>query len=255
MPVLNYQAEKIFEEVLKCRIDFEADLSFHTVLGTHQFYQQGICIGDVMEAQIRKQIINAFKVFDREDEKVDIREIGTIIRSLGCHPNEEELRDIIAECFCVRTAIHAVRVLFLTLQPRITRVPRRNFNSFLYEGGANVRCQFKKMSNVIPEILPSTPEGPASLNNSTSSEDGATTGTARTYKFKAASEEKLLNAFLLLDTEKKGHLESEKLKEILIGDGEPFNQEEMDEMANAFVDSNGLFDYKKYVKIIVEETD
>ncbi|KAG1681053.1 Dynein regulatory complex protein 8 [Nymphon striatum] len=205
MPVLNYQAEKIFEEVLKCRIDFEADLSFHTVLGTHQFYQQGICIGDVMEAQIRKQIINAFKVFDREDEKVDIREIGTIIRSLGCHPNEEELRDIIAE--------------------------------------------------VIPEILPSTPEGPASLNNSTSSEDGATTGTARTYKFKAASEEKLLNAFLLLDTEKKGHLESEKLKEILIGDGEPFNQEEMDEMANAFVDSNGLFDYKKYVKIIVEETD
>ncbi|KAG1714744.1 Neurogenic locus protein delta [Nymphon striatum] len=35
---------------------------------------------------------------------------------------------------------------------------------------------------VIPEILPSTPEGPASLNNSTSSEDGATTGTARTYK-------------------------------------------------------------------------
>ncbi|KAG1654316.1 hypothetical protein GQR58_025086 [Nymphon striatum] len=41
---------------------------------------------------------------------------------------------------------------------------------------------FQGNTLVIPEILPSTPEGPASLNNSTSSEDGATTGTARTYK-------------------------------------------------------------------------
>ncbi|KAI7805006.1 putative EF-hand calcium-binding domain-containing protein 2 [Triplophysa rosa] len=45
-----------------------------------------------------KKISNAFDVFDHESNKtVDVREIGTIIRSLGCYPSEAELHDIIAE--------------------------------------------------------------------------------------------------------------------------------------------------------------
>ena len=35
-------------------------------------------------------------MFDHEQNKtVDVREVGTIIRSLGCFPNEAELQDMI----------------------------------------------------------------------------------------------------------------------------------------------------------------
>ncbi|MCJ8737267.1 hypothetical protein PDJAM_G00021890 [Pangasius djambal] len=45
-----------------------------------------------------RRISAAFDVFDHEtNHTVDIREIGTIIRSLGCFPTEAELHDIIAE--------------------------------------------------------------------------------------------------------------------------------------------------------------
>lgn len=42
------------------------------------------------------RIEEAFDVFDHEQNKtVDVREVGTIIRSLGCYPNEAELQDMI----------------------------------------------------------------------------------------------------------------------------------------------------------------
>ncbi|KAG1973177.1 dynein regulatory complex protein 8-like isoform X2 [Pimephales promelas] len=48
--------------------------------------------------ETQKRIRNAFDVFDHESSKtVDVREIGTIIRSLGCFPSEAELHDVIAE--------------------------------------------------------------------------------------------------------------------------------------------------------------
>uniref|UniRef100_A0A670ZCY6 EF-hand calcium binding domain 2 n=1 Tax=Pseudonaja textilis TaxID=8673 RepID=A0A670ZCY6_PSETE len=44
------------------------------------------------------KITEAFEVFDHECNKtVDVREIGTIIRSLGCCPNEADLHDMLAE--------------------------------------------------------------------------------------------------------------------------------------------------------------
>lgn len=43
-------------------------------------------------------IAHAFKVFDHEQNNtVDVRELGTVIRSLGCCPSEAELHDIIME--------------------------------------------------------------------------------------------------------------------------------------------------------------
>uniref|UniRef100_A0A674IS00 EF-hand calcium binding domain 2 n=1 Tax=Terrapene triunguis TaxID=2587831 RepID=A0A674IS00_9SAUR len=49
-------------------------------------------------ADIQKKITDAFEVFDHECNKtVDVREIGTIIRSLGCCPSEGELHDMLAE--------------------------------------------------------------------------------------------------------------------------------------------------------------
>uniref|UniRef100_A0A8C4RIF5 EF-hand calcium binding domain 2 n=1 Tax=Erpetoichthys calabaricus TaxID=27687 RepID=A0A8C4RIF5_ERPCA len=51
-----------------------------------------------MISEIHKKITDAFDVFDHEYNKtVDVREIGTIIRSLGCCPSEGELHDILAE--------------------------------------------------------------------------------------------------------------------------------------------------------------
>ncbi|CAI5770630.1 regulatory complex 8 [Podarcis lilfordi] len=48
--------------------------------------------------EIHKKITEAFEVFDHECNKtVDVREIGTIIRSLGCCPSEGDLHDMIAE--------------------------------------------------------------------------------------------------------------------------------------------------------------
>ncbi|KAI0241896.1 Dynein regulatory complex protein 8 [Lamellibrachia satsuma] len=51
-----------------------------------------------MVADIQSRISAAFDIFDHEGNKtVDVREIGTIIRSLGCCPSEEDLHDLLAE--------------------------------------------------------------------------------------------------------------------------------------------------------------
>ncbi|XP_012974589.1 dynein regulatory complex protein 8 isoform X3 [Mesocricetus auratus] len=53
---------------------------------------------EVIVAEYHKKIKDAFEVFDHEtNNTVDVREIGTIIRSLGCCPTEGELHDFIAE--------------------------------------------------------------------------------------------------------------------------------------------------------------
>ncbi|KAL8600489.1 Dynein regulatory complex protein 8 [Nucella lapillus] len=53
---------------------------------------------DSMIAESQKKITDAFDIFDHEANKtVDVREVGTIIRSLGCCPSEAELHDMLAE--------------------------------------------------------------------------------------------------------------------------------------------------------------
>ncbi|XP_075845397.1 dynein regulatory complex protein 8 isoform X3 [Microtus pennsylvanicus] len=53
---------------------------------------------EAIVAEFHKKIKDAFEVFDHEtNNTVDVREIGTIIRSLGCCPTEGELHDFIAE--------------------------------------------------------------------------------------------------------------------------------------------------------------
>ena len=42
------------------------------------------------------RIEEAFDIFDHEQNKtVDVREVGTVIRSLGCYPTQSELTDMI----------------------------------------------------------------------------------------------------------------------------------------------------------------
>lgn len=48
--------------------------------------------------ELEKRITDAFLVFDtQENKQVDVRELGTVIRSLGCCPTESEVNEIIAE--------------------------------------------------------------------------------------------------------------------------------------------------------------
>jgi len=48
--------------------------------------------------EIEKKITDAFLVFDtQENKQVDVRELGTVIRSLGLCPTEAEVNEIIAE--------------------------------------------------------------------------------------------------------------------------------------------------------------
>lgn len=48
--------------------------------------------------EILRKIREAFDIFDHESNKtVDVREVGTIVRSLNCCPSEGEVNDIINE--------------------------------------------------------------------------------------------------------------------------------------------------------------
>ncbi|PAA55975.1 hypothetical protein BOX15_Mlig012786g1 [Macrostomum lignano] len=53
---------------------------------------------DTAVQELKKRIADAFEIFDHEaNQTVDVREVGTIIRSLGCCPTEGELHDILKE--------------------------------------------------------------------------------------------------------------------------------------------------------------
>ncbi|XP_051503018.1 dynein regulatory complex protein 8 [Myxocyprinus asiaticus] len=146
-------------------------------------------------SETHKKIGKAFDVFDHESNKtVDVREIGTIIRSLGCFPSEAELHDIIAE---------------------------------LEEDEPTGFVRFEKFLPNMTKIL-------------------------LERKFRPIREDLLLQAFEVIDQQKKGHLEPEELTKYLTQEGEPFTQEEMEEMLSAAVDpdKNVIF-YKDFVSMMI----
>jgi len=65
------------------------------------------------------------------------------------------------------------------------------------------------------------------------------------------SEEQLLKAFEVLDTEKRGYLDSEYIKELLTTKGEKFNNEEILELLNCAADpETGYIKYDDYATIL-----
>ncbi|XP_071344328.1 dynein regulatory complex protein 8 [Trachinotus anak] len=127
---------------------------------------------------VHKKIRAAFEAFDYEhNNTVDVREIGTIVYSLGCFPSQKNLHDFIAEVEEDHTGcIHLDKFL-----PVMTKVLLEN-------------------------------------------------------KFPPIPEDLLLQAFEVLDKEKKGYLEPEELTKYMTQEGEPFTQVEMDEMLTALAD-------------------
>ncbi|KAM8819321.1 dynein regulatory complex protein 8 [Rhynchonycteris naso] len=152
-------------------------------------------VSEVEVAEFHRKIKEAFEVFDHESNNaVDVREIGTIIRSLGCCPTEAELHDLIAE------------------------VEEDEPTGFI---------RFEKFLPVMTNVL-------------------------LERRYRPIPEDTLLRAFEILDTAKRGFLSKEELIKYMTEEGEPFSQEEMEEMLSAAIDpeSNSLH-YKDYLTMMV----
>uniref|UniRef100_A0A8D1UB72 EF-hand calcium binding domain 2 n=1 Tax=Sus scrofa TaxID=9823 RepID=A0A8D1UB72_PIG len=122
------------------------------------------------------------------------REIGTIIRSLGCCPSEGELHDLIAE---------------------------------VEEEEPTGYIRYEKFLPVMTEVL-------------------------LERRYRPIPEDILLRAFEVLDPAKRGFLTKEELIKYMTEEGEPFSQEEMEEMLSAAIDpeSNAIH-YKDYITMMV----
>ncbi|XP_048391567.1 dynein regulatory complex protein 8 [Stegostoma tigrinum] len=154
---------------------------------------------EALIAELQKNIKDAFAVFDHEsNNSVDVREIGTIIRSLGCCPNEGELHEMLAE---------------------------------VEEEEPTGYIQLEKFLPMMTRVL-------------------------LERKYRPQPEDVILQAFEVLDQTKKGYLTQEELTKYLTEEGEPFTQEEMEEMLSAAVDpeKNVIF-YKDFAAMMtIEDT-
>ncbi|TRZ18094.1 hypothetical protein HGM15179_009002 [Zosterops borbonicus] len=154
---------------------------------------------DGLVAEIKKKATEAFEVFDREsNQTVDVREIGCIIRSLGCFPSEAEIQELIEKME-------------------------------VEEAGGFVHLE--KFLPVVTKVL---------LDR----------------RFRPIPEDVILHAFQALDENKCGYITKEDLVKYLTEEGEPFNQEEMEDMlAIALEPESDTFHYREYrKKLVVDET-
>ncbi|XP_036058224.1 dynein regulatory complex protein 8 isoform X2 [Onychomys torridus] len=150
---------------------------------------------EVIVAEFHKKIKEAFEVFDHEtNNTVDVREIGTIIRSLGCCPTEGELHDFIAE---------------------------------VEEEEPTGYIRYEKFLPVMTRVL-------------------------LERKYRPIAEDVLLRAFEVLDPARRGFLTRDELVKFMTEEGEPFSQEEMEEMLSAAIDpdSNSI-NYRDYITMMV----
>ncbi|XP_069786947.1 dynein regulatory complex protein 8 isoform X2 [Narcine bancroftii] len=152
---------------------------------------------EVLIADLQKKIKDAFAVFDHEgNNTVDVREIGTIIRSLGCCPSEEELHEMLAE------------------------VEGEEPTGYIH---------FEKFLAMMTKVLIER-------------------------KYRPQPENVILQAFEVLDKNKNGYLTQEELTKYLTEEGEPFTQEEMEELLSAAVDPDkNVILYKDFVAMMTVE--
>ncbi|KAM6367527.1 dynein regulatory complex protein 8 [Alca torda] len=150
---------------------------------------------DVAVAEIEKKIMEAFEVFDHERNKtVDVREIGSIIRSLGCFPTEAELHELLA------------------------KVEEEEPTGYVH---------LEKFLPVMTKVL---------LDRS----------------YQPIPEDVLLHAFEVLDENKCGYIAKEDLVKYLTEEGEPFTQEEMEDMLSTALDpETNTLRYRDYISMTV----
>ncbi|XP_071404105.1 dynein regulatory complex protein 8 [Pithys albifrons albifrons] len=161
--------------------------------------RDGVSGHDGIVAEIEKKITEAFEVFDRESNKtVDARDIGYIVRSLGCFPSEAELHELLA------------------------KVEEEESTGFIH---------LEKFLPVMTKVL---------LDRS----------------YWPIPEDVLLHAFEALDQNKCGYITKDDLVKYLTEEGEPFTQEEVEDMLVAALDpETNTLRYRDYLsKLVVDET-
>ncbi|KAI8127331.1 hypothetical protein FF38_06049 [Lucilia cuprina] len=141
--------------------------------------------------ELEKRISDAFCIFDHHGDKtIDVREVGTVLRFLGCVPTEQEINEIIT---ATETEDSSGEVHLTKFLPHVTQL--------LAE-----------------------------------------------HKMEPAEPEKLLEAFHVLDPENRGTLTREYFGKLMMEEGEPFTQEELDEMMAVAIDPlTGLIPYEFYL--------
>ncbi|XP_068267118.1 dynein regulatory complex protein 8 [Nyctibius grandis] len=146
-------------------------------------------------AEIEKKIIEAFEVFDHECNKtVDVREIASIVRSLGCFPTEAELHELLA------------------------KVEEEELTGYVH---------LEKFLPVMTKVL---------LDRS----------------YPPIPEDVLLHAFEALDENKCGYITKEELVRYLTEEGEPFTQEEMEDMLSTALDpETNSVRYRDYISMLI----
>ncbi|KAJ8927945.1 hypothetical protein NQ314_019578 [Rhamnusium bicolor] len=141
---------------------------------------------------LERRIAEAFEVFDHAGNKtIDVREIATIIRGIGCCPSEAEIQEIIV-------AIEN---------------PEK-------PGSVHLSKFLPHVSQIISEHNP----------------------------------EQLLEAFRTLDSEGHGYLTKEHISTLMTQDGEPFTQDELDEMLEIAIDPHTqTVPYEYYINQLMHE--
>ncbi|XP_071285220.1 dynein regulatory complex protein 8 isoform X1 [Agelaius tricolor] len=152
---------------------------------------------DGLVAEIEKKITEAFEVFDRESNKtVDVREIGCIVRSLGCFPTEAEVQELLEKIE-------------------------------VEEPGG-----FVHLEHFLPVM----------------------TKVLLDRRFRPIPEDVILHAFEALDENKCGYITKDDLVKHLTKEGEPFTQEEMEDMLAVALDPvTDTLHYRDYrTKLLLE---
>ncbi|EEZ99756.1 dynein regulatory complex protein 8 isoform X1 [Tribolium castaneum] len=148
---------------------------------------------------LERRIADAFEVFDHAGNKtVDVREVATIVRALGCCPTEAEIQEI----------------LMAVENPESP-------------GSVHLSNFLPHMSQIITE-----------------------------HKYQPASPAQLLEAFQVLDNEGKGFLTKERISTLMTQDGEPFTQDELDEMLEIAIDPHTqTVPYEYYINQLMHEPE
>merc|ERR1712196_221263 len=142
--------------------------------------------------EFKRRIKEAFKVFDEENNNIaDVREVGTIMRSLGVNPTEKELHGMLAQ---------------------------------MEEDEPTGFVKYEKFEPVVVKAM-------------------------QDNEIPVDNEEDIIRAFRALDTDGKGYLTTEELRELMTKNEEHFSADEIGEMLAFAVDPDtGNCNFTEYAE-------
>ncbi|KAF2882589.1 hypothetical protein ILUMI_23606 [Ignelater luminosus] len=147
--------------------------------------------------ELERRIADAFEIFDHGGNKtIDVREVGTVVRALGCCPSEAEIQEILVA-----------------------------IEDPAFPGSVH-------LSKFLPHVAQLITE----------------------HKHEPASPAKLLEAFHILDVEGYGYLTKDYISTLMTQDGEPFTQDELDEMLEIAIDPHTqTVPYEYYINKLMHQ--